>query len=91
MVAPFSIGGNASNEITDYTTGAMCEPVDFDIAVTVSENSSAGGKGGINVYGFQVSGGKESETQHQSVSRVRFKTLVSFPDTRRPITVIEPP
>jgi hypothetical protein len=50
--------------------------VEFDIAVTASEGTSAGGGVGIRVVGFQAGGGAKTDTRAESVSRIRFSVPI---------------
>ncbi len=53
--------------------------VGFDIAITASEQSSDGGKGGIKLAVVEVSGGRENSSERSSVNRVSFRLPVAFP------------
>jgi hypothetical protein len=54
-------------------------PVEFDVAVTVTDTVGAGGKAAIAVVGFKIGGGADSVYQHQSVSRLKFAVPVAWP------------
>ena len=51
--------------------------VDFDLAVTVSQDAKGGGGLKIAVLGLQVGG--EMATETQSVHRIKFSIPVTFP------------
>jgi hypothetical protein len=52
--------------------------IEFDIAVTVTEQLDEGGKGGVNLGVIQVAGSGTSSTSETSTHRIRFKVPVSF-------------
>jgi hypothetical protein len=59
--------------------------VEFDVAVTVTEQVDTGGKGGVNLGVIQVAGTGSSVTGETSTHRIRFKVPVTFdgePDQR---------
>lgn len=53
--------------------------IEFDVAVTVSEGSSAEGGGGLSVMGVSIGGKGASEQRNSSVSRIKFTIPVSYP------------
>jgi hypothetical protein len=63
----------------DHSTGQFAEYVEFDVAVTVAGSTTAGGGGGISVFGANVGSKAEHSQTNETVSRIRFRTLVMFP------------
>lgn len=62
---------NNSNEL---------QAVDFDVALTVSNNVSGGAKAGLEVMGVSLLGAKaEVAQQNETVSHVKFNVFVSWP------------
>jgi hypothetical protein len=54
-------------------------PVEFDVAVTVSESSSAGGGAGLTVLSVvSLEGGGKRSVENSSVSRVKFSVPVKY-------------
>lgn len=54
--------------------------IDFDIAVTTSNEQEAGGHGGINVLSFKVGGKISDKDIQQTVSRIKFSVNVVLPN-----------
>ena|SRR5438128_8886441 len=66
--------------------GRVLHPVEFDIAVTVSDKSQIGGGGGIAVIGLGSLKGEAGTTAlREAVSRVKFTVPLdlSMPDSER--------
>jgi hypothetical protein len=61
-------------------SAASAEDVDFDVAVTVNEASDKKGGGGLFVAGFGVGAQGSSSLSNSTVSRIKFKVPVFFPD-----------
>lgn len=58
---------------------AVAHLVSFDVAVTVTDKTAAGGKAGIQVMSLlNVQGGKEKSVESFSASRVRFDVPISY-------------
>ena len=58
------------------------EPVEFDVAVTTSEDTQSGLKGGIKVAGvFSLGGDTHDKTTSASVSRIKFVFQLAQPST----------
>jgi hypothetical protein len=51
--------------------------LEFDVAVTVEDKSSKGGKAGIKVLGLTAGGGGGKESKNVYVSRVQFGVKIS--------------
>ena len=62
--------------------------VEFDIAISVSKQTSGEGKAGIRVAFVEVGGAQERSFQQGSVSRVSFKVPVVFSVT--PVSDVPP-
>lgn len=58
------------------------ETVSFDIAITVSEETSAGGKGGLMVAGVGLGAKGEFTSASTAVSRVNFNVPIALPQRR---------
>jgi hypothetical protein len=59
------------------------QPVEFDVAVTTTDKSAAGGKGGIKVLSFAELGAEGSKSSERStVSRIKFSIPISAPAHR---------
>lgn len=56
------------------------QPVEFDVAVTTTDKSAAGGKGGIKVLSVVDVGAEGSKSSERStVSRIKFTIPISAP------------
>jgi hypothetical protein len=53
--------------------------VEFDIAVTAGEKSSAGGKGGVKVFSFEIAADGSKGVERSTVSRVKFSIPIVPP------------
>jgi hypothetical protein len=53
--------------------------IDFDIAITTSNTSEAGGEAGINVYTLKLGGKKSDTDKNENVSRIKFGLNVVLP------------
>ena len=71
------VSASASREV--YLTGNESNrAVEFDIAVSVEEGSSVGGKAGIKVLQFVEGGGDiRKESKNSTVSRIKFGVNIS--------------
>jgi len=53
--------------------------VDFDVAVTVSDKTEAGGGAGLTVVSlFKAEGKRETTAEHSSISRIKFSVPISY-------------
>jgi hypothetical protein len=68
----------------DVNAYAYLETVEFDVAVTIGKDESAGAGGGIKVLGLQLGAGADVKYENSSVSRVKFSIPVSWPADRDP-------
>jgi hypothetical protein len=55
------------------------QPVEFDVAVTVSTEAAAGTKGGIRVAVFNLSAEAGGKATSEAVSRIKFAVQLSQP------------
>ena len=56
------------------------ETVDFDVAVTSTENITGGISGGIKVASiFSIGGENKTQTSEQNISRIKFKVKIELP------------
>jgi hypothetical protein len=84
-VAP-QIGRTGAGDQLSNATGRIVYPVEFDVAVTVSEKSQVGGGGGISVIGIGSLKGEGGSTDfREAVSRVKFTVPLdlSMPNSER--------
>lgn len=64
------------------TVEKLLRPVEFDVAVTVSSNSSGGGKAGIKVFSaIEVGAQGAQSSEHSTVSRIKFQIPIIAPVT----------
>ena len=70
---------NPSSEI--HSGGAINEPrrIDFDVAVTASEEDSAGGTAKFSIKVLSLEGGAGATTSNSTVSRIKFNIPVQLP------------
>lgn len=47
-------------------------PINFDLAVTVTDNIGGEGKGGINIYAAKIDGKADFKLEQQEISRIQF-------------------
>jgi len=62
----------------NHQTGNLVNLIEFDMAVTVNEKDTSGGKAGINIVGLNIGGGLQNEVSNQTVSRIKFSVPVTF-------------
>ena len=56
------------------------KPVEFDVAVTVSEEAGGGGKAGVKIASlFEVGGEAKSRSASETVSRIKFSVGLAQP------------
>ena len=75
---PFQPGGVDAQKLGGYIAAAsgglrLIQPVEFDVAVTVTEGSKTAGGIGVAVGLFNLGSGGQSTNETASVSRIRFK------------------
>jgi hypothetical protein len=73
-------GIRQAHEAGVRSSGHSAEAVEFDVAVTVTDASDKKGGIGIFVGGFGIGGQANSSAANTSVSRIKFKVPVFFPD-----------
>lgn len=72
---------NQKTEGLFLTTSAerFAQMVDFDVAITATDTKSKDGGAKLSVVAAQIGGSGKSESQQQSVSRVKFAVPVALP------------
>lgn len=65
--------------LADGETGCKLTEVEFDVAVTATEGKSKKGGIGVFVGSVGIGSASKSETEHESVSRLKFTVPVSLP------------
>lgn len=56
--------------------------VDFDIAVSATDEKSSGGKAGLNVYSLSLGGNKSKTEQNETISRIKFSVNTALPSVK---------
>lgn len=66
---------NASDRISYVISPSsdVRQDIDFDVAVSVSNENEVGGKAGISVFAIGAGVKNDNKTINQSVSRIKFK------------------
>lgn len=62
---------NDQSDLADHL-----QTVKFDVAVTVSDQATRGGKGGIKVMSLEIGGNAEQQQQNKTVSRISFSVPI---------------
>jgi|SRR6056297_1209068 len=62
------------------------ENIEFDVAVTVEDETQKEGKAGLKVFSNEVGGGASKGNRNEVVSRVRFSMSICMPRTEQEIT-----
>lgn len=57
------------------------ENVTFDVAVTVADEASKGGKAGIKVFSAEIGGGVDSKVSNQAATHIKFNIPLAVPST----------
>jgi hypothetical protein len=70
------------NIVTNDQSIIYQQKVDFDIAVTIENTGTKGGKVGIKVLGLEAGIGKNSDVTNTAVSRIKFHVPVALKSTR---------
>lgn len=78
-VNPNGMLGGAKHQKYDPTTGADIERVEFDVAVTVTEQAGKAGKAGLSVWSVGVGGEAHSDKSSSIANRVRFGVNLLLP------------
>jgi len=60
-------------------TTEYAQMIEFDVAITASDTSSVEGGAGISIAPLRLGGSGTSESQQQSVSRVKFFVPLTLP------------
>jgi len=66
---------------TDSSGHGTPAPVEFDVAVTVSEANTSGVGGGLKVVGIQLGGETKDTKTVQAVSRIKFAVDLAQPSS----------
>ena len=69
-------GWNDTSDMPDHV-----QSVSFDVAVTASDQSTMGGKGGIKVWAAEIGGQMANQTENSTISRVSFSVPILPPTT----------
>ena len=48
------------------------QPVEFDVAITVSDKASGGGKAGLKIFSVELGANGAKEKENSTVSRIKF-------------------
>ena len=60
----------------DWSTASR--PVEFDVAVTEADKTSAGGKGGIKLLPVEIGGEGSKAWERSTVSRIKFSVPIIY-------------
>src|SRR6056297_1733504 len=55
------------------------ENIEFDVAVTVEDDTHKEGKAGLKVFSSELGGGASKGNRNEIVSRVKFSMSITFP------------
>ena len=58
------------------------ERVEFNVALTVSDQKSSGVGAGINVLGASIGGSGKDITESQSINKIKFSVPIIFPQNK---------
>ncbi|MBY0500199.1 MAG: hypothetical protein K2P74_11425 [Nitrosomonas sp.] len=85
-VNPITARFHSSTEGHAYCTetGVPLQNVEFDVAVTVSEEKAASEEGAV-MGAISVSPANSSTTQNSSISRIKFQVLVLLPTSGKQV------
>lgn len=61
---------------------AYLQSVEFDVAITTTDKSEGGARGGIRIAAFDASGGKSKSNENTAASRIQFRVPFVLPGTR---------
>ena len=75
-------GGNVFQVGSENYTLRRVKEVDFDVAVTTSDESSKGAKAGIKVFSAEIGGSGKKSKGTENVSRVRFSIPLALKPTK---------
>jgi len=71
--------GNSDALLVAGRMSFVAFPVEFDVAVTVTDKTAAEAKGAIAIVQvFSAGGGKSTTLEHSSVSRIKFSVPVNY-------------
>jgi len=66
-----------------HIANGLINPIEFDVAVTVTEGSETKAGAGITVAGIGIGGHGKTELTNSSVSRIKFSVPIRLPGTER--------
>ena len=78
ITATVSSGGGNNTHIYDSNTGALIEKIEFDVHISVSQESSSTG-GGASVGEVTVATGLQTGEQNTSSNRIKFSVPMLLP------------
>lgn len=76
-------GDKPHSYLWDHETNTAPQVIDFDIAVTITEDKKTSGKAGISVWSIGVGVDKKTDSLSSTVSRIKFSMPVVFPPQSR--------
>jgi hypothetical protein len=68
----------------DDESGLYGQRIEFDLAVTTTDETTSKGKAELAVIGSSVDGGTEHLAGNSTIQRIRFSALVVFPSSESP-------
>lgn len=76
-----TVGGAPKSYMFDRSTGRVATSIEFDVAVTTSTVTEAGGKFGIFVGAIELGSKASKDWSSSAMSRIRFCVHVELPTT----------
>jgi hypothetical protein len=67
------------SQFFNFVESKLVNNIEFDVAVTTTENDNANGCAGIKIAGINIGGGIENQTSNQTVSRIKFNIPLQLP------------
>lgn len=77
----YQSGGKVTENNSDAGKGIV--DVDFDVAITATDASSAEGGAGLTVLSISLGGKMDSKTENQIISRVKFSLPLVLPEQNK--------
>lgn len=78
-VVPFSYNVQGNRTILDSTNQRLISTLSFDVAVTATETTDKGARGGIKVMSIQLGGEANNNVTSGSTSRLCFEIPIILP------------